>query len=233
MYNEYVGRGYYTVREAAKRLNRSPRSVHYYANRGLIRKLKSESGEVVLEKDDVDNLALEQGDGMPVLTRANFAALNSRVKRLEEFSTIVKEIMGLREYPLRFSNVREAETIHRAMTGLTTKEEWSVKDISMWADLFIRFDWQTIEEISRAAKINDPWVSTFKFCRHIREKVDKALKLKPSKELLNLSNKLEVGEKRIRELSILWIESGHSLNAKDVIKALYNTKPDIAKILAL
>ena len=57
-----MGSGFYSFNEAAERLGKSKRSLYVYVAKGLLKK-RTENGRRVLDREDVDLMAVDIGAG--------------------------------------------------------------------------------------------------------------------------------------------------------------------------
>jgi hypothetical protein len=198
-----------TFEEAANRLGRSKRSVHTYAKQGFIKRSLLD-GKVVLQRDDVEQLAIELGADLPAMNRKTFFQLQSRIQKLEEQMALVQQMWGIQEKPLHPSDT-EASGIYRAAIDALNSKAWSIQEMEMWVDLFLRFDEQTLAQVSKTALISNPWDVFTKLALGFSTFVGQDKGFSASLPLQALFRKIETARKRLKAEAVLWIESHRGL----------------------
>lgn len=219
----------YTRDEAANRLGRTKKSVDNYAKKGLIRK-GSSGGNIVFPKEDVDQLAVEIGAGLPAMNRKTFYELVGKVRRLEEFEAVVRMMLDLDSSALR-PNSKECPALYKAACDSLASGKWSVDEAKLWASQFSAFDEQTIELLSKQVNDPQPWLPFYRLCLNMATAVEALHSKAPSYELEGVLLKLREGRRRLRSGIILWIEMGRGTLPEGVLQTLDGEKEALLKRL--
>ena len=229
-----MGSSFYTVEEAASRLNRCKRSIWDYINKGLIKK-ELRSGKVVLPVDDVEQLALSLGTDYPALTRQTYFLMQARLKKLEEEMVTVKTILEIRVDPLRLDNIAargmfEASKHYLAATG-TKDFVISEENVDHWADIFIRVDEETLDSLVKANLEPTAWKPFYEWCLVLLNYSTLQDQVKPSIVWQARAQKLDQGRKKIRDAIIFWVESGRGTTSAMVADILDSPKEALVRRL--
>jgi hypothetical protein len=225
-----MGSHSYTYKSAAKRLNRSQRSIYDYVAKGFIKKQVSDNGTVLLSGEDVDQLAEEIGTDLPALNRKTFFQLQSRLRRLEEKMVLVQNILQIYKTPLRPQGA-EAFALHRSATDAIKEETWSQEEITLWTDLLLRFDEATLDTIGDTLKLNKPWEVFYLLCVNMMKFCSKQYDKKPDIVWQSLHSKLDEGRKNLRATALMWIEAGRGTVSSSLIKEFETNKEKLIKSL--
>lgn len=224
-----MGSSLCTVAEAATRLKRSKRMVWKYIEKGFLTRVPRD-GKVFFQRDEVEQLAVELGADMPALTRHTFFQLMSRVQRLEEQMAMVRAVWGSEESPLR-PKEKEAAGLYKAATDYLCQDSWDYQQLRSWADIFVSVDEGTLEILAGAAMTTKPWEPLFELASRMALFLSKDKDLKRSIDLQALKAKLELGRKKVREASLLWIESGRGTVPNRVFKLFDTPEEDLLRSL--
>ncbi len=212
-----MGSAFYTLEETANRLNRCKRSVWGYIKKGFLKK-EVHAGNVVLLKEDVEQLAVSLGTDFPSLNRQTFFNLQSRLKKIEEEMITVKTILEIRDSPLR-PDPKIARGIYEAIVHYTTVvningiSHSSVptvteETVDHWIDIYSRIDEKTLDLIVKATLVPDAWKSLLDWCTKLESYcLEQDLK-KASLIWQARIQKLSHGRKKLRDAIIIWLESG-------------------------
>lgn len=222
-----------TITEAANRLGRSKRSIHNYINKGFIRR-KSVDGDVVVHREDVEQLAEELGTDFPALNRRTLFEINNRLRKLEEEMATVKQVwssLGLQENPLR-PDAKEAAALHKAATDYLSVDTYQWKELESWSGLFLQIDERVIEKVGEVTSSHQPWHPFLTLASRMVEFVGKAKGIKTDISLQSLRAKLEMGRKRVREAALLWVEAGKGTVPAHLFKALDSDKESLLRSLS-
>lgn len=226
-----MGSDFLTFEEAASRLNRSKRSIHYYVNQGLLTK-KLKAGKVVLPREEVEQLAVELGSDVPALNRKTFFQLMSRVRKLEEDVAVFKRMWDVQDKPLRPSN-EEAIGLHNAGTQALALKEWKTEEIEMWIGLFDRMDEVFFDTVAQATVLSKPWATFYNLCLNMLSYLSELDKKVPSLDTQLRQRKLEEGRKKMRGTILMWIEAGRGTVPDAVFRQLNNDQDDLLRRLTL
>lgn len=215
-----------TFEQAATRLGRSKRSIHTYVKNGFIRR-EVQGGEVVLLAEDVEQVAVDSGKDMPAFNRKNFFHLMQRLKKLEEDMSVMRHMLDIRDNPLRFTKVTEAVGLQHAAIAALKANSWTTQEISLWADLFARFDEVTLTKLGEALVTTRPWDVFYKLCLNMMSFV--SLNKEPSWQVAH--KQLDEGRKRLRSNVLMWIEMGLGTVPDSVFREVNNDKEDLLRRL--
>jgi hypothetical protein len=221
-----------TIAEAANRLSVSKRSVHNYINKGFVRRAVRNS-EVLVHRDDVEQLAEEKGTDFPALNRRTLHELNQRLRKIEEQMVMVQEIWsswGVVEKPLR-PNPQEAAGLHKAVTDYLTADQFLFEEIETWAGIFAKIDEQALTRVAEAVQTVKPWEPFHQLVNRMLAYVSASKEAKKSLPLQALKAKLEVGRRKVREAALLWVESGRGTVEKAIFKGLDSPKEDLLRAI--
>jgi len=225
-----MGSDFVTFEEAASRLNRSKRSIHYYLKQGLLTK-KLVNGEVLLPRADVEQLAIDLGADVPAINRKSFFELMSRVRKLEETVSVFKRMWDVQDKPLRPSDA-EAMGLYGAATQALTATMWKKEEIEMWADLFDRMDETFLDTVGKVTSLPKPWATFYNLCLNMMSYLKEFEKGAPALELQILHRKLDEGRKKMRGTILMWIETGRGTIPESVFKQLNNDQDDLLRRLS-
>lgn len=221
-----------TIAEAANRLSVTKRSIHNYINKGFLRRAVRNS-DVLVHRDDVEQLAEDKGTDFPALNRRTLHELNLRIRKLEEQMVMVQEIWanwGVAEKPLRPSP-QEAASLFKACTDYLTADQYRFDEMEAWANIFAQIDEQVLVRLSEAVQTVKPWEPFHQLVNRMLVYVAASKEAKKSLPLQALKARLEVGRRKVREASLLWIESGRGTVDKAIFKALDSPKEDLLRTI--
>jgi predicted DNA-binding protein (UPF0251 family) len=216
--------------EAATRLGVSKRSIHNYLKKGLLRR-SVQDGEVLLHKDEVEQLAVEMGADFPALNRKSFFQLMSRLQKMEERMTVVMRMLDIRDNPLR-PNINEARALYAAAKESLERGNWPRAEMKTWAGVFDRFDEVALERIQEAVNETNPWAPFFKLVVGMQDFLAKEGGAKPDLSTQTLQQLLDEGRKKIRATVVMWIELGRGTIPQNLLKTLDSDKEALLKKLA-
>lgn len=218
-----MGSGFYSFEEAARRLGRSKRSVHNYVRDGFIKR-RVENGVAVLDRADVDSLAVDQGVDLPAMNRKSFFQMQARLKKLEEEMTAVKHSLEIRDVQaLRPDQITSMGMIQAAQTYLVTSERdevWTTTLITQWSDIFERFDEETISLLTKISMDPQAWVPFFKFCSELADFCWGKDKEKPSLAWQVMATRLDTARQHLRRVIVTWLEMGRGTLPQQFMEAL-------------
>lgn len=225
-----MGSDFLSFDEAADRLGRSTRSVHLYVKQGLIRK-ERRAGEILLRKEDVEQLALEQDTDQPALTRRNFLSLIARVQRLERDMTVVRKTLNIQTEPFR-PEKEEAVNLHRAAETAIAAGRWDTQQAVFWAGVFERLDEVALEVIGEAVGTDQPWKVFFQLCHSLMKRVSYQPDFKVNLELQQAHLALDEARKKLRAIIVTWTEMGKGTIPSSLLRQLDGGLADLEKALA-
>lgn len=218
-----------TVEEAANRLNRSRRSVFDYLKKGFLTR-RVRNSQVLVAREEVEDLAVELGVGLPALTRKNIFQLVSRIQALEQKMAVVEALWGAQEQTLRL-DASGAAALYRAATDYLCAKEWEVSQLESWATLLNQFGEETLQVIAETTHSTKPWEPFYLLAQRMLAFIDAVPASKSVLALKSLRAKMESGRKKVRECALLWIEMGRGTVQMDVFKGLDNPTEDLLRRL--
>lgn len=212
--------------EAARRLGKSRRTIYNYVDSGFIRKEYDSERRVILNRDDVEQLAVSLGVGQPAFNRKNFYMLSARVRSLEEKVSLLQRIYGIGEAALR-PNPDEARGLiaHAGMS--ITNETWAFEELEMWANVFERIDEETLDMMVNATARIDCWEVLMRLLKAQLSFLGQHPDFKIGLGVPALHQRLELARNRLRQTCVLWLEMNKGLEFKAVPDALNTPKDDI------
>lgn len=217
---------FYTLEESKNRLNRSLRSLHYYVRDGLLRK-ELRDGQIVLRKEDVEQLAIELGTDAPAMNRKTFLQLAAKVRQLETTMAVVRRRLDISP-PLR-PTLEEALNLHRAATRALAKGQWDIKEAGVWTAIFEGLDEVALEKVGEAIHAAKPWMIFYELCLALMKRVSYQPDFATSLELQSAHQLLDLSRKKLREVIVVWTELGRGSLTPTALKDLDSDVDDVMK----
>jgi excisionase family DNA binding protein len=218
-----MGSGFYSVKEAALRLQKSERTIYTLIKEGRIRK-RTVDGRVQLEKEDVDLVAVDLGEDSPPLNRKTFFQLESKVRKLQDQVRALMAALEMRsEPPMRPDPAACASIIQAVQQCLyveNREEIWTEPFVEKWAALLERIDEITFEAITHTANDQQAWVPFFRFCSELADFCWENDRKVPSLAWQALAGRLETARKDMRASVVTWVEMGRGTIPQHVLDAL-------------
>jgi len=218
-----MGSGFYTFQEASKRLNRSTRSLHDYVKKGFLKK-RLEDGQPVLDREDVDLMAVDMGVDAPSMNRKTFLQMQTLLEKTVNEVRALKHALGLRDVqPLRPAQVVCEGLISACTTYLHIDDRdkwWTVDLIEKWSDFFERMDEETFNAFSKTANDPQAWVPFFKFCAELADFCWEQDKKTPSLAWQARAGRLETARQRLRGVVVTWLEMGRGTIPSNLLDVL-------------
>ena len=201
----------YTFAEAATRLCKSERTIHEYAKKGFLKK-KIENGRVVLNREEVELLAVDVGVKQQPVNRKTVFKLQARLTKVEEEMRAVKHALELRDAPPLRPDANTCSGLLLACTTyLNTTDRfkfWTTSLIDQWTDLFERMDEETLDSFISASSNPQAWVPLFRFCTNLMGFCWENDRQIPSLLWQARAGRLETARQRLRGVIILLVEMG-------------------------
>lgn len=220
----------FTFAEAAKLLKRSVRTIHTYVERGYIRR-EYEGDKVVLCRDDVEQLASEQGLNLPALNNKTLTDIQGRLRTLETQMAVVKKIYGIDvRDPLRPSPDL-ALGLQRAVECALKEKYFEPEEVNLWISQFLRMDEVTFELFRKAGVPADGWQAVFGLCMHLIEFTADPNKSRDSRAWSQYHLELAECLKHLRSIILVWIESGKGAATTALRRHLGGGKDDLVRRL--
>jgi len=225
-----MGSGFYSFEEASKRLGRSTRSLHDYVKKGFLKK-RLEDGHPVLDREDVDLMAVDMGIDAPSMNRKTFLQMQTLLEKTVNEVRALKHALGLRDVsPLRPNHTTCDGLISACRTYLyidKRDECWTPALVDQWVDLFERMDEETLNSFSKASNDPQAWVPFFKFCSEMADFCWEQDKKTPSLAWQARAGRLETARKHLRGVIVTWVEMGRGTLTSAVLEALGSNKDAI------
>lgn len=200
-----MGSEFMSLDEAALRLKRTKRTIHNYRARGLLRKATLD-GDVVLYREDVEQLAVDLGSGQPPMNRQTFYALCGEVRQLQEKVALLQRMQGVGSPPLR-PTPQEAIALMSNLTHFLGQEAWSYEHLeAVTGGVFERVDEETLTILSRATGIPDPWEPIWRLATRMMEFMSLHPDFPLGLALPALHRRMQLARQRLRKVMVLWME---------------------------
>lgn len=225
-----MGSAFYTFTEAANRLNRHKRSLHNYIKKGLLRR-EIINGEVVLNREDVDQLAIDSGVDVPSMNRKSFIELQQRVRKLEEQMKTVTHILEIRDDQLRPNEKQASDFFRAANDSLGRKGSWSFDEVEWWSKYLERMDEGFIQAVCKVELNNQAWAPFFRLCMDMSEYSLAQFQKSPDIKWQAVYQKLDVSKKKLRAAVVVWVELNRGQTSA-VLDALDDPKSTLFRRLA-
>lgn len=221
-----MGRTFVTFEEASKLLKCSKRTVHTYVKKGLLRRELNDR-EVVLLREDVEQLAEDGGVRLPPINNRTLLELLSRLSTLEMQMSVFKKMYGIELAPPLRPDPLEAEKLVENAKFYLQKKEFTSQEVELWASMFRRMDEVTFQNIEKALERKDFWKTFFELCLHLMDYASDPKRNKQSR--IWLAHHLELNESRkgLRNLILMWVELKHERFNQDVRKYLGGGMDDL------
>ncbi len=217
-----MGRSFYTYDEAARRLQKSKRTVLNYIKKGLLRAVPQD-GTRMIDKEDVETLAIDLGADYPVLNRVSVFRMMARLEKLENEMRTVTHILELKDDPLRPDPVA-AKGFHAAACEAlvrTANREWTIEEVRLWAGQLEKMDEETLEAFCVAMGDNKAWSPFFRLCREMETYASRqtvaAADHKVYLEWYQLEKQLANGRRKLRAAIVLFIEMGKGASTERLL----------------
>lgn len=193
---------YYTFQQAAERLQRSKRSLHYYVTNGRLKKLLVD-GTPFLDATSVEEMAEELGTDKPVVNRSSIIRLQIEVQSLKEQVALLKRVYGVRDQPLRM-DPSSALSYFEAAGKYLSAGSWDLGALELWAEQFEKMDEDFFETVKRVTNDEKPWKVFFDLSRAM---VKHTYQAQPrSLTLQALTQRLALARKHLRGVILVFLE---------------------------
>lgn len=199
-----MGSDFVSVKEAAKLLKRTSRTVVAYQQRGLLRRVRV-GKKVLIPKEDVETLSEEINANLPPLSRKTFYQLFARVQYLESAVAILKKAAGFGDSPIRPGKDESAGLVDAAQRALEAGA-WSSEEIYMWASVYEKLDEASFYEISTHTGNDESWRPFYELCVAQTSQVTKMNGFASSLPLQQLHTRLCGSLNMLRRVVIAWVE---------------------------
>lgn len=214
-----MGSAFWSYTEAANRLGKTKRSIVNYVKRGLLT-TRVQNGVNLIPREQVEQLAVDLGTGMPALNRQSFFELTAKVRKLEEIVAVMAEMLQLKQEMVR-PNPQEAKGWYNAVSeSLSRSGSWSLDEMTLWSLHFLKIDEMTLGAIEKVVLDTQPWTPFFRACSEMSEYAYSQMKRDPSPELLKTHVRLEAGHRHLRSVALVWMETHKGVTPQTVLKAL-------------
>lgn len=225
-----MGSLFYTFTEAANRLGCSKRTIYNYVKHGYIRK-SVQDGQVVLYREEVEQLANETGVDLPAFNRKNFSILMRKVQKLEQDMALCRRILEIRDDPLR-PTVDEAKMLHAAASRALAVGSWKDEEIETWAgSVFDRLDEVSLDMLKETLSLEHPYEVFFKLCLAQMRAVSTREGFQNSLPHQILHKKLDEGRKKLRATLLMWHQVSKTPISDSVLQKFESEKGTLFKKL--
>lgn len=224
-----MGSLFYSFQEAASRLGVSKRSIHNYVKRGYIRKANHE-GNIVLIKEDVEQLAADTGVGLPAFNQKNFFLLLRRVEKLEQDMLVARRRLDIELDPLR-PNQQESALLMKEAEASLLRGNWVDEEIKQWVHVFERLDETALENIKAHTGSMNPFVPFFKLAMAFMAFIakDDGFNISIEKQLLH--KEVDTARIKMRKCIFMWMKVNEPTNSEDILQSLETDKDKFFKKL--
>jgi excisionase family DNA binding protein len=199
-----MGSDFVSVKEAAKLLKRTSRTVAAYQQRGLLRRVRV-GKKVLIPKEDVETLAVEINDNLPPLSRRTFYQLFARVQYLETAVAILKKAAGFGDAPIRPGKEEALGLVDAAQKALDAGS-WTYEEIDMWASVYEKLDEASFHEIHSHTGDDESWRPFYGLCVAQTAQIVKMPSFSSSPPLQQLHTRLCGSLGTLRKVVIVWVE---------------------------
>lgn len=225
-----MGRVFYSFDEAATRLGKSKRTIHNYVKKGLLRRVV-EDGDVVLHREEVDQLADELGTDAPAMNRKTFLELVGRIRRLEEQMSVFRKMYGIEDRPPLRPDVEEARRLHDNVVEALLKKTYLEPEIELWVSVFSRMDEVTFDLMMKAGLTTSFWIPFFRLCLAMMDFISDPSKSGSNPRWFKLHMELDECRKKLRATALMWVEMGRGTVPEGILKQLGTGKDDLMRRL--
>jgi excisionase family DNA binding protein len=201
-----MGSDFVSVKEAAKLLKRTSRTVVAYQQKGLLRRVRV-GKKVLIPKEEVETLSAEINANLPPLSRKTFYQLFARVQYLESAVAILKKAAGFGDAPLRPGKEEAIGLVAAAQRALDAGS-WTSEEIYMWASVYEKLDEASFYEISAHTGNDESWRPFYGLCVEQTRQVATTHGLASSLPLQQLHTRLCGSLTMLRKVVIAWVELG-------------------------
>lgn len=223
-----MGSGFYSVDEAAQALKCSSRSIRNYIKRGHLKK-KVDGKRVLISKEDVELLRVEQEEDLPHLNRRTFLEMQTSLRKLEFEMRAVKHALDLREVtPLRPDTKACTDMIQavKMYLGVDREAVWTLKFIRSWAEILERLDEESFTRILDVADDKKAWIPFFEFCHQMAEFCRQQNRKTPSLAWQANEAALETVQEHLRRVIVVLVELGRGTMPPEALEGL-GSKRDV------
>ena len=229
-----MGSGFYSIKEAALRLQKSERSVYEYIRNGFIKKTTVD-GEVRLDREDVELMAVDAGVDAPSVNRKTIFQMQSQIKKLQDEMVAAKHALGLRDVPPMRPDPASCASFITAVSYYMTvnrEKEWTKDFLEKWAHILEMVDEVVLESLSNVSNNPQAWVPFFQFCSAMADFCWENDLKRPSLEWQGMAGRLETVRNHLRRVIVLWVEMGRGTIPEGILDALKTHKEALAGRLA-
>jgi hypothetical protein len=202
--------------------------------RGFIKK-RVEAGRSVLDRGDVDLLAVDLEVDLPSMNRRSFINMASRLQKLEDEMRLVKHLMELRDpQPLRpdTNTCLGLYSAAQAYLGIEKAGNWTQDLTNKWVEIFERMDEETLSALSKATNNPKAWAPFFDFCSQLVDHCWAEDKKSPSLAWQSLGERLSAARKQLRAVVVTWLELGRGTVSPQFLEGLETNKEALFRRLA-
>jgi hypothetical protein len=202
-----MGRTLCSIKEAAGRLDRTYRMVNKYIRDGFLTRYV-ENGKTFLDKQQVEELAVDLACDAPKLNRRTILQLQIDVQRLQADVEKLQRNAKQRSAVLHISPVEARGFYDGACESLFRKGKWSSDEVVLWAGQFERLDEISVETLCKAVQDTKAWKPFYDLCVGMMKQCETKKAEAPDADWGKLYDILNNGRCKIREAVNFLVELG-------------------------
>lgn len=204
-----MGSNFLTKAEAAAQLGKTQRSVLNYVKSGFLR-TERDGRRLLLNPQDVKELAVTLGKDMPPMNRKNFWHLQHRFERLEQDHKAIKEKLGLTDTPFRPDAAEAMRLWDEATAAAALASPLPYPIAEAWVTTIMRVD----EKVLGMLGSGMPALPFLTILNKLDNQVAADPMLPKSIGLQALRVRLALARRRLKEALLVWHELGEVQSPK-------------------
>lgn len=205
-----MGSTFLTKSEAAEQLGKTQRTVQSYVKSGFIRS-ERRGKRIMLNAQDVKELAATLGKDMPPMNRKSFWKLWHKFEKLEQDHLLIKEKVGLNDTPFR-PEPGDALRLWNEAGAASEAPSLPYEMAELWVSTIMRVD----ERVLSALPFEKPYLPFLTILLNLTKQISSDPMLPKSIGLQALLARTELARRRLKEAMLVWTETGPSPGAPDL-----------------
>lgn len=206
-----MGSTFLTKAEAATQLGKTQRSIQNYVKLGFIRS-ERQGKKILLNPEDVKELAATLGKDMPPMNRKSFWLLQHKFEKLEQDHKAIKEKVGLSDTPLR-PDPGELLKLWNEASAAALLPVLPYQLAELWVTIIMKVD----EKVLSMMVSEKPFLPFLTIITNLATQVDADPMLNKSMGLQALKVRVEVARRRLKESMLVWHEMGKPQSPKQML----------------
>jgi hypothetical protein len=198
-----MGSTFLTKAEAAERLGRTQRSIQSYVKLGFIR-TERQGKKILLNSQDVEELAIEIGKDLPPMNRKTFWLLQRKFEKLEQDHQAIKEKVGMDDTPFRPSVEEGQRLLAEAEAAAKVALTYDIAEV--WVSTIMRVD----ERVLGTMGGDKPYAPLMVILLNLLKRIEKDPVFPTSIGLQALRSRVEMARRRLKESILIWTEMGRA-----------------------